>query len=244
MIDFEGIAADPKKANTFVTCTEGAEPWLIELEYRADQKFAVVTRAARLASKAEHEGDQINKRWEGIAFAPDGETIFLVTEWSQSPSRIYEIPVEAFRREIDTGSVDPPTHEPTLEPVPFVVEGLQGELTGLCFAEYEGKTSFLVLDRNTPSLYFVDWQNPHRVKQRVFLDLRAPALDGRPEGIRIKSASPEGVACDDRGQVILIGDPAGDYFKPLEDGADQKSFAELVPLVFRISLTELLENGP
>jgi len=132
-------------------------------------------------------------------------------------------------------------------PQPFAGAGFEGQVTGLCFAVHAGTTYLVALERNTPgksipaSLYFIDMAAPQIPKHRFALDLRAPASDGRQQGIRIQSASPEGVACDRNGRLVLIGDPFKSLYKSLEVGTDEAKLTNLIPLVFETSVAKILK---
>ncbi len=245
-IDFEGIAADPTTPHRLFACTEGPQPWLVEIEFREVERKAVVTRTVRISTQGNHDRDRNgrlveadpNKRWEGIAVSPDGKTIFLATEWVDSPARIYSVPMTDFRKgdwERDNNGKWIP---PKVFPAPFVATGIEGELTGLCFVPRAGKNYLVALERNTPkkslppSLYFIDMAVPQAPPHRIALDLRAPALDGRKQGTQIKSASPEGIATDGEGRLVLISDPDGTFYRPTETGSNEDKLRNLIPLVF------------
>lgn len=259
-IDFEGIAADPTQPNRLFACTEGPEPWLVEMQYHEDQRTMKVTRTVRISTQGNHDRNTLgqaittdlinklelfNKRWEGIAISPDGRTIFLATEWVDSPARIYSVPMSEFRKGEWTRENGGKWIPPKVLPVPFETTGLEGELTGLCFGTHSGRTCLVVLERNTPdkklppSLYLIDMASPKSPARRIALDLRAPALDHRKQGIQIGSASPEGVAIDGEGRVVLISDPVGTFYRTQETGGDEVKIRNLIPLVFSTQISNV-----
>ncbi len=258
-IDFEGIAADPTRANYFFACTEGPKPWLVEIEYRATKNVAAVIRTVRISTQGNHDrnksGEAVpldpNRVWEGIAVSPDGQMIYLATEWSDSAARIYRVPMSQFR-EGNVVITNGEWKSPKVHPEAFITNGLQGDLTGLCFVTrkdqltQQDKLLLIALERNSPALYFIDMASPHSEPRRHNLDLRAPALDvNNRRGIKINSASPEGIATDGTGKLFLIGDPVRNlsdgkrlYFAP-NGGADTNKLENLIPLVFEVRIDDL-----
>jgi uncharacterized protein YjiK len=255
LIDFEGIAADPTRRNMFFACTEGPKPWLVEMEYDQAKQTIFVTRSVHVSVEGNHDVDSSgksingdsNRRWEGISVSPDGQSLFLATEWVSSPARIYRVSVQDFRRDEwqkRSGEWVPPS----VFPQPFVSNSIEGELSGLCFVKRSGRTYLLALERNTPanpnllpSVYLIDVASPHATPSRTFLDLRAPAVDGRRSGVRIKSASPEGIATDGEGRIVLISDPDANFYKALESGANTTKLGNLVPLVFELRTADIFK---
>lgn len=260
-IDFEGIAADPTVPNRLIACTEGPEPWLVEIEVSGTDKKAVVTRSVRISTQGNHDQDRFgrrvsadpNKRWEGITFSHDGKTIYLATEWVDSPARVYTVPTADFRKGSWERNVNGEWSPPKVFPTPLIKAGIEGELTGLCVVAHGNKHKLLVLERNTPqkslppAVYVFDLANPDAPLARISLDFRAPAKNGRAEGIRIRSASPEGIASDGA-RLVFISDPVGAFYKPLDAAANNERFVDLgrlqnlIPLVFEAEVVKII--GP
>jgi hypothetical protein len=253
LIDFEGLAADPTRAGAFFACTEGEEPWLIELVHRPDEMKIAAVRSVRISREDNHDRDKNgvavaentakerdvawNARWEGIAVSPDGKTIYLGTEWARSPSRIYTVSVADFRKGEWSSTGEPPR----VYPQPLEFAGIDGGVYGLTIAPYAGKSWLIALDRNNSELRFFDLANLKASPRIVKLDLRAPALDGRAGGVELESASPEGIAVDSTGRVLLISDPAPEFYVAKRSGvADDAKLKNLIPLVFETTLADLL----
>jgi hypothetical protein len=130
------------------------------------------------------------------------------------------------------------------------VDCIEGELAGLCIVSHAGKSYLVASERNRPrnsppgaALNFFDMTAPQTLSRKIALDLRAPALDERRGGIRIKSGCVEGVASDSAGRMDLISDPAGSFYQSLEPGADEKRFSSWRPLVFETSFSDLLDSN-
>lgn len=238
IIDFEGLTIVPNpdkqsKQITFLACTEGETPWLVEIQYEEGGNKAEVTRVVRISRDGNHENQPPfigkeparNKRWEGIVVSPHGDMIYLVTEWADSPARIYQIPMNQVRGDKAL---------PKVTPKPFVIDKkkkMSGELTGICWHPWNGKDYLVALERNNARLFFIDPKAPEKDPLEVSLDLRGP------DGIYIKSASPEGIASDGQ-EFVIIGDPAANFFHAKDQNQNGANFRKLIPLVFEVRLSQ------
>ncbi|MEL6897926.1 MAG: esterase-like activity of phytase family protein [Planctomycetota bacterium] len=242
-IDFESVAADPSRPNMMFACTEGPRPWLVEIHCDQESWKATVKRTIRISTQQNHDrncdgsrdGVNVNKRWEGLAISRDGKTIYLASEWKDSPSRIYTVSMKDFRQG-NWRNVDDNWVPPKVFPKPLVVTPpIDGELSGLCFAP---SGQLLALERNSPAIYAINTTTASA--QRVDLELRAPAVDGNESGVPIGSASPEGIATNES-KLVLISDPYGRLYKSCQDGTDNEKLRNLVPLVFELDLSGLFD---
>ncbi len=249
-IDFEGIAADPQVPNRLYACSEGETPWLVEMEYRPGGDTVAVTRALRLETATDLRPEcTANMLWEGIALAGSGRTIFLVTECDMASRRLYEIQLDEFHQAGSKGS-NGRWIPASISPRPSDVDGLEGALTGLCAVVRLGTEYLLALKRNPepPEIYVVNITSSSRPApvRRVPLDLRAPATDGRPEGIPLLSASPEGIGTDGH-RLVIITDPWALLYRPAdpdETQVDREKLRRRIPLVFEIELAKILPPDP
>ncbi len=243
LIDFEGIAADPVQSNHFFACTEGRTPWLIEMVLVPNKWQMNVIRSVQLSIEGNHDIDRneqpasidADKSWEGVALSSDGQKIYLCTEWNQSPSQLYELSTVNFRNKTWSSSPAGRLIAPQIIPNPVPMPHVPSELCGITVSNASGQDELLLLDRNQSRIgrWILGGEQPIAW---IPVELRAPALDERPEGVRIKSASPEGIAVDDLGQVVLISDPWAKLYQAEESGASTEMLSKLVPLVFQLRM--------
>lgn len=262
LIDFEAVAADPANKDVFFACTEGKEPWLVEIHVNRDMMRAVVKRVVRLSTLGNHSNykeEYYNLRWEGLAVSPVGDQIYLATEWIESQQRIYSVSLAEFRQcewkeGVDGHAKKPPRLTPkALENT----KGLLGELSGLCFAKYGKLNYLLVLERNSdrklksnspPKLYVAAVTNSElNILGSFSLDLRAPDESGSLNGVKLGDCnnpgrvSPEGIATD--GETLrIVGDPTKKYYQSSSSNVDKEKLTNLIPLVFEIEISTVFEN--
>ena len=171
--------------------------------------------------------------FEGVAITPDSKAVVLSFA-SGERGQLFKIPY----RKLDTTEVGqglvPESIDVELQLKPFLGDEA---LSGLCFFDHDQATYLAVLQRNASCIHLLKLAKGRFIfVRRVDLELRAPSPDGR--GIRIHSASPEGIACDG-GRMVIVGDPYHKVYK-----ADSQHILELdflVPLVFDFDADELFK---
>ena len=239
-IDFEGIAIDPNNSQRLIALTEGTVPCLVEIQIDEEGNTANVSKLVPIETKNVN-GYQANTSWEGIAIHPTTRDIYLSAEWKveNNPARIFKIPLKEFD---DTKLTD--NGFTPIVPSPVVSKGLDGALTGLVFFKFNKTEYLVVLERNTPKLYFLDPQDLKLVKE---MSLNLQVRDDSNNPIPILSASPEGIALDPtvKNGLVIIGDPTKDANKdgkpffsttyPVPGSINEK-LNGLVPLVFRVTI--------
>ena len=137
---------------------------------------------------------------------------------------------------------------PSVSPHPLDLGRFEGALTGLCTVVRSTTEYLLVLKRNPepPEVFVLNLATSGRPApvRRIPLDLRAPATDGRPGGIPLFSASPEGIGTDGH-RLVIITDPWDELYRPTdptETRVDREKLRRRIPLVFEIELSKILPN--
>jgi hypothetical protein len=248
--DFEGISLLPGDPNTIFAVTEDKVPWIAEIrllteptETKGQGGKNFRARIERLtpilfAPEVTPWQNDPNCRLEGCTVSDDGKTLYLAHERTRDDlPRVYRVPLTAVR----TG--DPVALEELA--VPFAsLQRREGKtdallnLSGLQFIRLQGRATLLGVLRDQERLLLID---PVEGRLRRVIDLHLLA----PPGIVVKWVSPEGLALDAQSNRLwVINDPdsVNQNYRAHDQKAPTGRFAEYVPLLFELELSDVLEE--
>jgi hypothetical protein len=244
--DFEGIAADPYRENTYYGVIEMDGAFLLEISWAPGSPRAFIRRVAIIDTGSLGPWqDDPNYRLEGIAVvapdpafilaferAADGLPRLLAVTWKATdPSKeikaeILPIPFDAVPPRAGKGLLN----VNDVACCPAVPRGGGGGAPG------GAPPLVLLLARDQERILVLDLAK-REIVRIVSLDFRGPALE------KIHWTSPEGMAVDAAARrIYVITDPDSvrGNFRRLDDAAPEGNYELLVPLLFTIPLDDVV----
>jgi hypothetical protein len=243
--DFEGLCLDPTREDTLYAITEDKVPWVAEIRIvepkePGKEPALTIVRLTRLRFPRNLSSwrEDTNFRFEGIASANDGKTLYLAFERAQDDlPRFCRIATDALR---GTGPVEP---EEVALPLAGIGPRKDKErallnVNDIQFLSRGGRSLLISVLRDQERLLVVDVER--RTVERVLdLDLLAPG------GTPIEWVSPEGLALDpvtDRLWIINDPDSMRANYRGRGEPEARGEFASYTPLLFELRLSDCL--GP